>query len=116
MAILTLFWLFMPYISNDYTLIHLYFPLVMLLACGSESRSDRLSAWLFALLLIPLDYVYFEAVGLPPGGTSSSVLLYPAIAAALAGVIVVSGLRSRGVSAEPAPEDSFSTGARGELQ
>jgi hypothetical protein len=102
-AMLMLAALVLPYVSADYTLIHLYPVIAVFLAAGGLTRlRGRTYAALFATLLIPLDYRWFEYArfgkGLPVGVTtevSSSVVLYPAIMLVIMGLIVWDGFRAR---------------------
>jgi hypothetical protein len=70
----------LPFTSGDYTLLHIYFPLVFFLNASRVSRWDAVYVILFGLLLIPLDYHYFS-VNLD--GVSSSVVIYPVAMIAL---------------------------------
>lgn len=65
--------LLLPFVSADYTLIHLYFPLVFFLNAPRVSRWDAAYVALFAVLLVPVDYYYFIA----HGDVSISVIVYP---------------------------------------
>jgi hypothetical protein len=64
----------LPFVSADYTLIQLYFPLVFFLNARRVSRWDFAYVALFAVLLIPVDYHYFMLAG---DGVSTSVIVYP---------------------------------------
>ena len=75
--------LLLPYVSADYTLIQMYFPLVFFLRSPRKSRRDFAYVVLFALLFIPLDYYYLTA---DPAGISVSVVVY---AVALLGLVVL---------------------------
>ena len=66
--------LLLPFVSADYTLIQLYFPLVFFLNSPRRSRWDPAYVVLFGLLLIPVDYYYPIAYG---DGVSISVVVYP---------------------------------------
>lgn len=68
--------LVLPYESMDYNLIHLLLPLSLFAAAWRAGRRAWLSAALFGLLLIPLDYYHFAHLlfGL---GVSSAALVYP---------------------------------------
>ena len=65
---------FLPFVSADYTLIQLYFPLVFFLNSPRVSRWDRLYVAMFAVLLIPVDYYYLTTNSY---GVSISVVVYP---------------------------------------
>jgi hypothetical protein len=77
--------LVLPYESKDYTLVHLLLPLSLFAAAWPTGRRAWLSAVLFGLLLIPLDYVYLEVVDWRPN-VSTAVLVYPLL---LLGLVVV---------------------------
>jgi hypothetical protein len=69
--------LLLPYVSADYTLIHLYFPLVFFLNAPRVSRWNVAYVGLFGLLLVPVDYYYVL------GDVSISVIVYPVALSAL---------------------------------
>ena len=66
--------LLLPFVSADYTLIQLYFPLVFFLNSPRVSRWDTAYVALFAVLLVPVDYYYFTS---RHDGVSISVIVYP---------------------------------------
>jgi hypothetical protein len=70
----------LPYVSFDYTLIELYFPLVFFLNARRVSRWDVAYVALFGILLVPVDYYYIR------GDVSISVIVYPA---ALVGLVLL---------------------------
>lgn len=93
----------LPYVSADYTLIHLYFPLVFYLNAPRRSRWDPVYAVLFGVLLVPVDYYY----PIPYGhGVSISVVVYPL---ALLALLVVA-IRDR-ASAPLRPEGTVGSSA-----
>jgi tetratricopeptide (TPR) repeat protein len=61
-TLLTLAVLLLPHLSADYKLIHLFLPLCLFVNADSRFKYDRLFVWLFALLLIPKSYYYFQSV------------------------------------------------------
>jgi hypothetical protein len=69
--------LLLPYVSADYTLIQLYFPLVFFLNARRVSRWDVVYVALFGILLVPVDYYYILH------DISISVIIYPAALVAL---------------------------------
>lgn len=69
--------LLLPFVSADYTLIHLYFPLVFFINAPRISRFDAAYVVLFGVLLIPVDYYYFDTM------VSISVVVYPVALVAL---------------------------------
>ena len=73
--------LVLPFVSVDYTLIQVYFPLVFFLNSPRVSRWDLTYVILFAVLLIPVDYRYLS---LAHDGISVSVLVYPSVLVLLA--------------------------------
>jgi hypothetical protein len=87
----------LPFTSGDYTLIHMYFPLVFFLNAPRTSRWDSVYVILFALLLIPVDYHYFSV---ELDGVSVSVVIYPIIMIALMMLAIVDRQRS----GQPGPE------------
>jgi hypothetical protein len=70
----------LPFVSADYTLIQLYFPLVFFLNARRASRWDVAYDALFGVLLIPADYHYLALAG---DGVSISVIVYPVAMVAL---------------------------------
>jgi hypothetical protein len=65
--------LLLPYVSADYTLILLYFPLVFFVNSPRVSRWDTAYVALFGVLLIPVDYYYLSSEQF----VSTSVIVYP---------------------------------------
>ena len=59
-ALLVVASILLPYVSGDYTLIQMYFPLVFFLNSRRVSRYDVVYTALFAVILIPVDYLYFR--------------------------------------------------------
>lgn len=67
-----------PVVSFDYTLVHMYFPMLLFANEKTSDGLDRLYCWMFALLLVPLDLWFF--VGwLWNGPFGTSAFLYAAI-------------------------------------
>jgi hypothetical protein len=66
--------LLLPFVSADYTLIYLYFPLAFFVNSPRVSRWDLAYVVLFGVLLIPVDYFY---LALHADGVSISVVVYP---------------------------------------
>ena len=77
--------LVLPLESKDYTLVHLLLPLTLFAATWRSGRRAWASAALFGLLLIPLDYYYFNFLYWR-SLVSTAVLVYPLL---LVGLIVV---------------------------
>lgn len=69
--------LLLPFVSADYTLIQLYFPLVFFLNARRVSRWDVAYVILFAVLLIPVDYHYYYYATPHSDDVSISVVAYP---------------------------------------
>jgi hypothetical protein len=74
--------LLLPMENHDYTLIHLFLPLALFVLAADRVRYWWLVTLLFALLLIPVDYVYFSFF-IFLTDVSTSVLIYPAALLAL---------------------------------
>jgi hypothetical protein len=83
--------LLLPFVSGDYTLIHLYFPLVFFIGSPRVSRWDPMYVLLFGVLLIPVDYHY---LALNADGVSVSVIVYPVAMVALVILAMVDRERS----------------------
>jgi hypothetical protein len=83
-------WLLLPYVSADYTLIHLYFPLVFFLNAPRVSRWDFVYVALFGILLVPVDYYYIL------GDISISVIIYPEALVALVLLAILDVQRTAG--------------------
>jgi hypothetical protein len=82
--------LLLPYVSFDYTLIQLYFPLVFFLNARRVSRWDVVYVALFGILLVPVDYYYFRS------DVSISVIIYPAALVALVLLAILDVQRTAG--------------------
>jgi hypothetical protein len=80
----------LPFESKDYTLVHLLLPLSLFAATWKTGRRAWLSAVLFGLLLIPLDYYYF---GLEDARSdvSTAATVYPLLLLGLVIVVLWSG-------------------------
>jgi hypothetical protein len=90
-AALTICAIALPYESHDYAMAMLLLPLALAGARGFRSTHARLIAVLFALTMIPLDYVQFRPM------VSYSSLLYPIVLALLLVTILTTGVRPRAV-------------------
>ena len=84
--------LVLPYISVDYTLIQLYFPLVFFLNARRVSRWDVVYVALFGILLVPVDYYYILILR----DISISVIIYPAAMVALVLLAILDVQRDAG--------------------
>jgi hypothetical protein len=76
--------LLLPFVSADYTLILLYFPLLFFVNVRRAGRWDGVYTALFGVLLIPVDYYYFAHLY----DVSISVIVYPLALLALVGLAV----------------------------
>jgi len=85
----------LPFVSADYTLIYLYFPLVFFLRAPRVSRWDIVYVVLFGVLLIPVDYYYLT---LAKDGISISVIVYPIALLALVVLAVLDRQKLSGAS------------------
>ena len=79
----------LPYQSGDYTLIHMYFPLVFFLNSPRASPWDIAYVTLFGVLLVPVDYYYII------NDVSISVIIYPLAMLALLLLAIRDGGRLR---------------------
>jgi hypothetical protein len=87
--------LLLPFVSADYTLIQLYFPLLFFVNAPRAGRWDTAYTVLFGVLLIPVDYYYFARLY----DVSISVAVYPLALLALAGLAVYDRAPAHGASA-----------------
>ena len=67
--------LVLPFESFDYTLLHLYFPLAVIVCTAVPCRASRATVWLLAVCLAPAAYYYFVFSGFRLD-VGVSVLLY----------------------------------------
>jgi uncharacterized membrane protein len=86
--------LLLPYVSFDYTLIQLYFPLVFFLNSRRVSRWDVVYVALFGILLVPVDYYYIPGIFF--GRISISVIIYPVALVALVLLAILDVQRTAG--------------------
>lgn len=79
MAVLVAVMLIFPHISADYKMIHIMIPLLMFVNYEKGGRFDLIYVVIFALLMIPKDYFYFDKVLSDSGAydISISVLMNP---------------------------------------
>jgi hypothetical protein len=89
-------WLLLPYVSFDYTLIQLYFPLVFFLNSRRVSRWDVAYVALFGILLVPVDYYYIFPDNNILHAMSISVIIYPASLVALVLLAILDVQRAAG--------------------
>ncbi|MFH1428287.1 MAG: glycosyltransferase family 87 protein [Candidatus Margulisiibacteriota bacterium] len=80
--LLTITMIFLPYASFDYTLIHLYIPLLLFINNSESTKTDLTMAILFSLLLIPKNYF-----GIDPKAPLG-VVLNPLLALAMLSIVV----------------------------
>jgi hypothetical protein len=103
--------LLLPYVSGDYTLIQLYFPLVFFVNSRRVSRWDVIYVALFGILLVPVDYRHIR------GDISISVIVYPAALVALVLLAILDGQRDAGhVNGERAENAEAKRGRAGEAR
>jgi len=76
----------LPFTSADYTLIHLFLPMMMLVA-ARRSPWDKVVAGMLALLFVPMDFLYSHA-----SEVSTSVIIYPMLLLGLVVATMWSGL------------------------
>ncbi len=101
--------LLLPYVSADYTLIQLYFPVVFFLNARRVSRWDVAYVALFGILLVPVDYYYIL------GDISISVIIYPASLVALVLLAILDAQRASGhVNGERSENRGAKRGSGGE--
>lgn len=86
-TLLVLGMVLLPYESHDYTLVLLYFPLMMLLYETRGQRSEVVYAVLLAVPLIPVDYYVFGQTDV-----AVSVFIYPFALVTVGVAIVVDGM------------------------
>jgi hypothetical protein len=89
-------WFLLPYVSFDYTLIELYFPLVFFLNARRVSRWDVVYVALFGILLVPVDYYYISRDSNVLHDISISVIIYPAALVALVLLAILDVQRTTG--------------------
>ena len=89
-------WLLLPYVSFDYILIGLYFPLVFFLNARRASRWDVVYIVLFGILLVPVDYYYIPRDSNMLHDISISVIIYPAALVALVLLAILDVRRDAG--------------------
>lgn len=88
-ALLILTMLLFPYTSFDYTLIHIYFPMILFINFNERDKYDLLYSILFGFLMIPLAYYYiFEDI-------SISAVIYPAVMILIIVIIILDGLKQK---------------------
>lgn len=102
--------LLLPYVSADYTLIHLYFPLVFFLRAPRVPRWDPVIVVVFAVLLVPVDYVYFTPLR---EWASVSIVVYPIALLALMALAVWAPRAPAAPGAPLAPADVAGRGGAG---
>ncbi len=85
--------LLLPFDDWDYTLIHLYFGLALFIVAAPRGRRAWLTVGLFALLLVPVDYVSFSFL------LTVSTFIYPVALLALAATVIAWGSAERAAAA-----------------
>lgn len=96
-ALLVAAFVLLPYESHDYTLVFLYFPLVLLLHETRGRPLDLVYGLLLAIPLVPAGYIAFGRTDV-----TISIFVYPAALTVLVALIVAEGLMQRGAVPPPA--------------
>ena len=92
-ALLAFSMILLPYVSADYRLLHIYFPLFMFINSEHKGRFSTFYAVTFALLLIPKGYIYLPLVR----EATIQIILNPLLMVCMSLVIMWEGLvKSRG--------------------
>jgi hypothetical protein len=86
--------LVLPVESYDYTLLHLYFPLALLVCCAPLKTWTRVAALLIGVCLVPWDYHYFT-IWTVPLDVGISTFIYAGALVALILIALLTGPRSR---------------------
>ncbi len=94
----------LPYIDTDYTLIHLYFGLALFVVAAPRGWRAWLTLGLFAVLLVPVDYVDLSL------WLTISTFVYPAALLVMAGVLIAWGAAERAAAADESQVASRSRG------
>ena len=80
----------LPYVSADYRLLHVFFPLFMFINSKERGRFAKFYAVMFALLLIPKGYVHLPLVE----EATIQIILNPLIMVSMSLAIIWEGLHS----------------------
>lgn len=94
----------LPYIDTDYTLIHLYFGLALFVVAAPRGWRAWLTLGLFALLLVPVDYVDLSL------WLTISTFVYPAALLVMAGLLIAWGAAERAAADDESRVASRSLG------
>ena len=95
----------LPYVSADYRLLHVVFPLFMFINSEERGRFAKFYAVMFALLLIPKGYVHLPHVK----EATIQIILNPLIMASMSLAIIWEGLRPQ-VGRQPESGSLSTTG------
>jgi hypothetical protein len=87
--------LVLPVESYNYTLLHLLFPLALLVCSAAVSRQSRAAVLLIALCLVPVDYYYFAVWGYRTDGSVSTFIYSGALVAMILIALVTSERKRR---------------------
>jgi hypothetical protein len=82
----------LPFVSADYRLLHVFFPLFMFINSKERGRYATFYAVMFALLLIPKDYYHLHLHNVQD--VSIQIILNPLIMAGMILLIIWEGLQS----------------------
>lgn len=84
----------LPYVSADYRLLHVFFPLFMFINSKERGRYAASYAVMFALLLIPKDYIHLSTQLSNVNEVSIQIILNPLIMVGMILLIIWEGLQS----------------------
>jgi hypothetical protein len=87
--------LVLPLESFDYTLLHLLFPLALLVCTAPVSRQSRAAVLLIAVCLVPVDYYYFAVWGYRTDGSVSTFIYSGALVAMILIALITSERKRR---------------------
>lgn len=85
-ALLIISMILLPYASYDYTLISIFFPILLFLNADTMPWETAAFSVLFGAMLVNVNYGYFV------GDVGYSVVLYPVVMGSIIASIIVSGL------------------------
>jgi hypothetical protein len=90
----------LPYVSADYRLLHVFFPLCLFINSKDRGRYATFYGVMFALLLIPKDYIHIHMSHIKEATVqskevTSQLILNPLIMVSMCLVIVWERLRPR---------------------
>jgi hypothetical protein len=83
----------LPFVSADYRLLHVFFPLFMFINSNERGRYATFYAVIFALLLIPKDYYHLHLHNVQDA--SIQIILNPLIMLSMMLLIIFEGLQPK---------------------